>query len=82
LTFGGGYDAFVAKIGEQPTIRLPRNAIVKIGDKEDEVEVPVSFSGLSSFVGLYQVNAQIPSTAPTGDAVDLSSASAECHPTR
>ena len=33
--------------------------------------MPVSFSGLSSFVGLYQVNAQIPSTAPTGDAVEV-----------
>jgi len=35
------------------------------------VEVPVSFSGLTGFVGLYQVNVQVPSEAPTGDAVDV-----------
>jgi len=35
------------------------------------VEVPVSFSGLTSFVGLYQVNVQVPSNAPTGDAVEV-----------
>ncbi len=35
--------------------------------------VPVlpSFSGLTSFVGLYQVNVQVPSEAPTGDAVEV-----------
>ena len=32
----------------------------------------VSFSGLApNFVGLYQVNVQIPPDAPTGDAVPL-----------
>ena len=35
------------------------------------VEVPVSFSGLTGFVGLYQVNMQVPSEAPTGDAVEV-----------
>ncbi|MCZ6752334.1 MAG: putative Ig domain-containing protein [Acidobacteria bacterium] len=35
------------------------------------VEVPVSFSGLSSFVGLYQVNVQVPSNAPTGNAIEV-----------
>ncbi len=35
------------------------------------VEAPVSFSGLTGFVGLYQVNVQVPSEAPTGDAVDV-----------
>ena len=33
------------------------------------VTVPPSFSGLTSFVGLYQVNVQVPSEASTGDAV-------------
>jgi uncharacterized protein (TIGR03437 family) len=32
----------------------------------------VSFSGLApGFVGLYQVNAQVPDHAPTGDAVPV-----------
>ena len=35
------------------------------------VTVPPSFSGLTSFVGLYQVNVQVPSETPTGDAVPL-----------
>ena len=36
------------------------------------VSAPVSFSGLApGFLGLYQVNAQVPSTAPTGSAVPL-----------
>ena len=36
------------------------------------VTAPVSFSGLApGFLGLYQVNAQIPSNAPTGSAVPL-----------
>ena len=35
------------------------------------VDVPPSFSGLTSFVGLYQVNVQVPSNAPTGDAVEV-----------
>ena len=36
------------------------------------VDAPVIFSGLSpGFVGVYQVNVEIPPGAPTGDAVDL-----------
>ncbi len=35
------------------------------------VEAPVSFSGLTGFVGLYQVNVQVPSNASTGDAVEV-----------
>ena len=36
------------------------------------VDAPVIFSGLApGFVGLYQVNVQVPEGAPTGDAVDL-----------
>ena len=36
------------------------------------VPAPVTFSGLApSFVGLYQVNLQIPQNAPAGDAVPL-----------
>jgi uncharacterized protein (TIGR03437 family) len=35
------------------------------------IEVQPSFSGLTSFVGLYQVDVQVPSNAPTGDAVDV-----------
>jgi len=36
------------------------------------VEAPVVFSGLAPyFVGLYQINAQVPASAPTGDAVPL-----------
>ena len=39
----------------------------------DGLDAPVFFSGLApGFVGLYQVNAQIPEGASTGDAVDLS----------
>jgi len=35
-------------------------------------EAPVVFSGLAPyFVGLYQVNAQVPASAPTGDAIPL-----------
>jgi uncharacterized protein (TIGR03437 family) len=37
------------------------------------VSVPVSFSGLApGFFGLYQVNAQIPGTVPTGSAIQVS----------
>ena len=35
------------------------------------IEVQPSFSGLTGFVGLYQVNVQVPSNAPTGDAVNV-----------
>jgi len=36
------------------------------------VSAPVTFSGLApGFLGLYQVNAQVPATAPTGPAVPL-----------
>jgi uncharacterized protein (TIGR03437 family) len=35
------------------------------------IEVQPSFSGLTGFVGLYQVNVQVPSEAPTGAAVEL-----------
>jgi len=36
------------------------------------INAPVSFSGLApGFLGLYQVNAQVPSNAPTGSAVPL-----------
>jgi uncharacterized protein (TIGR03437 family) len=36
------------------------------------VNASVSFSGLApGFVGLYQVNIQIPDTAPSGDAVPV-----------
>jgi uncharacterized protein (TIGR03437 family) len=35
------------------------------------IEVPVSFSGLTSYVGLYQVDVQVPSNAPTGAAVEV-----------
>jgi uncharacterized protein (TIGR03437 family) len=37
-----------------------------------EINAPVSFSGLSpGFVGLYQINVQIPQNAPTGNAVNV-----------
>lgn len=36
------------------------------------INAPVSFSGLSpGFVGLYQINVQVPQTAPSGPAVNL-----------
>jgi trimeric autotransporter adhesin len=36
------------------------------------VNAPVGFSGLApGFAGLYQVNAQVPPNAPTGDAVPI-----------
>jgi uncharacterized protein (TIGR03437 family) len=35
------------------------------------ITVPVAYSGLSAYVGLYQVDVQVPSTAPAGDAVDV-----------
>ena len=35
------------------------------------IEVSPSFSGLTGYVGLYQVDVQVPSNAPTGDAVPL-----------
>lgn len=35
------------------------------------IEVSPSFSGLSSFVGLYQVNVQVPANVATGDAVEV-----------
>ncbi|MCH8268165.1 MAG: hypothetical protein IH846_11655 [Acidobacteria bacterium] len=35
------------------------------------VIVSPSFSGLTNFVGLYQVDVQVPSDAPTGDAVEV-----------
>ena len=35
------------------------------------IEVPVSFSGLTGFVGLYQVDVRVPSDAPTGDVVEV-----------
>jgi uncharacterized protein (TIGR03437 family) len=41
------------------------------------VSAPVSFSGLApGFVGLYQVNAQVPGNAPTGAAVPLTKGNA------
>jgi uncharacterized protein (TIGR03437 family) len=41
---------------------------VTVGD----VPAPVSFSGLApGFVGLYQVNAQVPAAAPSGDSVPV-----------
>jgi 6-phosphogluconolactonase len=44
------------------------NPVVMIGGQP----APVSFSGLTpSYVGLYQVNAQVPSGAPSGSAVTL-----------
>jgi uncharacterized protein (TIGR03437 family) len=45
------------------------SASVTIGDVNSPV---VSFAGLApGFVGLYQVNAQVPANAPTGDAVPV-----------
>jgi minor extracellular serine protease Vpr len=36
------------------------------------VSAPVAFSGLApGFVGLYQVNVQIPTTAPVGAAIPI-----------
>ena len=35
------------------------------------VTTPVSFSGLTSFVGLYQVNVPVPANAPVGSAVPV-----------
>jgi uncharacterized protein (TIGR03437 family) len=35
------------------------------------VEAPVSFSGLTGFVGLYQVDVPIPPGTPSGSAVPL-----------
>jgi uncharacterized protein (TIGR03437 family) len=43
------------------------SATVTIGG----MTVPASFSGLTGFVGLYQVNVQVPSAAPTGDAIPV-----------
>ncbi len=44
------------------------NPTVTIG----EVPAAVSFSGLApGFVGLYQVNVEVPSNAPTGEAVEV-----------
>jgi uncharacterized protein (TIGR03437 family) len=41
---------------------------VTIGD----VPATVLFSGLApTYVGLYQINAQVPATAPSGDTVPL-----------
>ena len=35
------------------------------------IEVSPDFSGLSSFVGLYQINVQVPANVATGDAVEV-----------
>ena len=56
-----GYAALATPLSVTPT-----NPIVTIGD----VPAAVVFSGLSpGFVGLYQVNAQVPQNAPAGNAV-------------
>lgn len=43
------------------------SATVTIGG----ITVPAIFSGLTTFVGLYQVNVQVPDGTPPGNAVDL-----------
>jgi uncharacterized protein (TIGR03437 family) len=50
--------------GLSSTVQTPN---VMIGG----VAVQPSFSGLSSFVGLYQVNVQVPANTPTGDVVPV-----------
>lgn len=51
-----------------PLSTTTANPTVTIGG----VNAPVSFSGLApGFVGLYQVNVQVPDNAPNGAAVDL-----------
>ncbi|MBI2816877.1 MAG: hypothetical protein HYX72_08045 [Acidobacteria bacterium] len=35
------------------------------------ITVPAAFSGLTTYVGLYQVDVQVPPEAPVGDAVDV-----------
>lgn len=53
---------------ESPLAATKANPSVTIGG----ADAPVIFSGLSpGFVGLYQVNAQVPPTAPGGDAVEV-----------
>ena len=48
------------------------NPIVWIGGVNTGVMVPVEFAGQApGFPGVYQVNIQIPSNAPTGDNIDL-----------
>jgi minor extracellular serine protease Vpr len=51
-----------------PLITTVTQPVVTIGG----VSAPVSFSGLApGFIGLYQVNVQVPQSAPVGNAVSM-----------
>jgi len=61
-------DGQPAPASGSPLFQTVAAATVTIGG----VNAPVIFSGLApGFVALYQVNAQVPATAPTGNAVPL-----------
>ncbi|HEY1218862.1 MAG TPA: hypothetical protein VGF03_07980, partial [Bryobacteraceae bacterium] len=61
-------DGQPAPASGSPLFSTVAAATVMIGG----MNAPVNFSGLSpGYVSLYQVNAQVPSTAPTGSAVPL-----------
>ena len=61
-------DGVPAPSNGNPLYGTVASASVTIGG----VNAPVSFAGLApSFVGLYQVNAQVPANSMTGDAVQL-----------
>ena len=73
------FDTGLGDVNDRPTSGAPAlsnplsttkaTPTVRIGG----VVAPVSFSGLTpGFVGLYQVNVQVPPTAPRGNAVPIS----------
>ncbi len=54
-----------------PATGTPSVSLAMVTATIGGITVPASFSGLTGFVGLYQVDAQVPSGAATGDAVDV-----------
>lgn len=54
-----------------PATGTPSVSLATVTATIGGITVPVSFSGLTGFVGLYQVDAQVPAGAATGDAVDV-----------
>jgi uncharacterized protein (TIGR03437 family) len=59
-------------LGSPSPANPPLSTLAKATVTVGEVDANVTFSGLSpGFVGLYQVNLQIPQTAPSGDAVPV-----------
>ena len=61
--FSGGEDGFVYSRFTNPTVTIG-GVTVAVNDG--------FFSGLApTFIGLYQVNVQVPATAPTGDAIPV-----------